>query len=244
MKRPTTYLLAASLVLLPIGSLSAQETPVTEEAETDIEIINGVPVNPALKAKLMESDEALSVQEIMRLSEQVLREQQAELEEQRVADKSWMGRDPLGHLESEMYSLVQDIDGSQTAEPTQERGEDVVRKMDTLIAMLEEAAQAAGAAGSGQGAGNQPGPGGGNEPAPDSTLAQGPGGSGDLNAKGEGINRFQDLDPAQREAILRAQQDQQGLPPEYSALLAEYYARLASEEALENAQPNEIPADE
>lgn len=216
-----------------------------EEGETDIQIINGVPVNPELKAKLMESDKPLSVQEMMELSEKVLQDQQDQLEAQNRDDKSWMQGDPLGHLEGEMQSLVQDIDGSDTAEQTQARGEDVVRKMDTLIAMLEEASSAASAAaGGGQGSGQGQGQANGNNAAQDSDLAQGPGGSGDLDAAGEGNNRFEDLDPAQREAILRAQQEAQGVPAEFDALLSEYYQRLASEEALDTEADTEPAPDD
>jgi len=214
-------------------------TPLGEEAETDIEIINGVPVNPALKARLLETTEPLSVQEMLELSEKVLSEQQEQLDNQKNADKSWMQGDPLGHLEGEMKGLVQDIDAGDTADRTQAKGEDVVRKMDTLIEMLEQASSACSScsgSGSGSGQGNQQANG--NQPAQDSTLAAGPGGSGDLNAAGEGNNRFEDLDPEQRDAILRAQEEQQGLPPEFNALLADYYQRLASEEALENARPD------
>jgi len=216
------------------AAAEADASALDEAGETDIQIINGVPVNPELKAKLMESDKPLSVQEMMELSEKVLQDQKDQLEEQKQDDKSWMQGDPLGHLEGEMHGLVQDIDGSDTSEQTQARGEDVVRKMDTLIAMLEKASSACSAAGGGgQGSGQGQNQANGNNAAKDSTLAAGPGGSGDLSAAGEGNNRFEDLDPAQREAILRAQQEAQGVPAEFDALLAEYYQRLASEEALE-----------
>ena len=49
---------------------------------------------------------------------------------------------------------------------------------------------------------------------------------------GQGNNRFEDLDPAQRDAILRANEENQGVPAEFDALLAEYYQRLAAERAL------------
>ena len=215
-----------------------------KEAQTDIEIINGIPVDPKLKAELMKAEQSLTVQELLDLSQKTLDDQQAQLDEQKKMDKSWMGNDPLGHLEGEMLGLVKDIDRSDTADSTQARGEDVVRKMDVLIAMLEKAASAASAAGGGgQGQGQGQGPANGNKPAEDSTLAAGPGGSGELNAAGTGNNRFEDLDPAQRDAILRAKQEQQGLPPEYSALLSEYYQRLANEKALETGD-NEDAADD
>lgn len=216
-------------------------TPLGEEAETDIEIINGIPVNPELKAKIMElqkQGKTLSVQELIELSHKVLSEQQEQLEEQKKSqqDDSWMKSDPLGHLEGEMSDLVGDIDQSKTGDDTQAQGEDVVRKMDALIAMMEKACSACSSCaggGSGPGNGNMAN---GNNPANDSTLAAGPGGSGDLNAAGNGNNQFGDLDPEQREAILRAQKNQEGFPAEYDALLAEYYARLAAEQALDSPE--------
>lgn len=254
MKYLTARLLAVGLLSTPLVAYAEQDAPAApapaaaaetlgEDAETDIQIINGIPVNPELKAKLMEATEPPSVQEIMQLSEKVLTDQQKQLKDQQLSDKSWMGQDPLGHLEGEMGTLVQDIDGSDTSEQTQARGEDVVRKMDTLIAMLEEASSACAAC-SGGGSGPGQGPANGNGPANDSTLAQGPGGSGDLSARAEGNNRFEDLDPAQREAILRAQEEAQGVPAEFDALLAEYFQRLASEEALDAPEQPETDTPE
>lgn len=240
MKLSTTTLLAAALFVT--GPALAQAAAPVEEAETDIEIINGIPVNPELKAKIMESEEALSVQELIDLSNKVLDEQKKELQEQqKLEDRSWMGEDPLGHLEGEMHDLVQDIDGSDTADLTQAQGQDVVRKMDTLIALMEQASSACSScAGGGSGPGQ--GPANGNNPAQDSTLAAGPGGSGDLTDKGTGNNRFEDLDPEQRDAILRAQENERGFPAEYDALLSEYFRRLASEEAL-STTPDEEDSD-
>ncbi|MFK7788432.1 MAG: hypothetical protein AB8C95_02920, partial [Phycisphaeraceae bacterium] len=129
---------------------------------------------------------------------------------------------------------VSNIDESDTDDQTQAQGEELVRKMDSLIAMLEKASSACSScAGNGPGQGQKPGQGpGGNNPAEDSTLAAGPGGSGELGASGEGNNQFEDLDPAQRDAILRANEENQGIPAEFDALLAEYYQRLAAERAL------------
>lgn len=232
MKHATKTLLAALLIsTMPVF---AQDTAVESEEETDIEIINGVPVNPELKKMIMESEDKLSVQELIEMSNKVMQQQADDAAAKAAAnDQEWMNDDPLGTLESEMSDLVLDIDGSDTDEQTQAQGEEVVRKMDTLIAMLEQASSACSSCnGGGQGQKPGNGPANGNQPAPDSTLAAGPGGSGELGASGEGNNRFEDLDPAQREAILRANEENQGLPAEFDALLAEYYQRLAAERAL------------
>jgi hypothetical protein len=245
MKSTTATLLAALLTASPaladpdtpqelaIDAEPAAAAPLGEEAATDIEIINGVPVNPELKARIMESEDARTVNELLDLTNEVLKQQQEQLAEQETLDDtSWMGQDPLGHLEGEMSDLVGDLDQSRTGDDTQAQGKDVVRKMDTLIAMMEKASSACSSC-SGGGSGQGQNQANGNNPADQSTLAQGPGGSGELNAAGTGNNQFGDLDPEQRDAILRAQENQQGFPAEYDALLAEYYARLASERALE-----------
>jgi|GEM_PF-2362480 len=231
----TPALLIALGLCVTGPALAEDSAALPSESETDIEVINGIPVNPELKARIMESETPLSVQELIELSNKVLSEQQQALADQNKEqeDQNWMQEDPLGHLEGRMKELVLDIDGSETAKPTQERGEEVVRKMDALIALLEKASSASSSAAGGGGQGNgQNGQANGNNPANDSTLAAGPGGSGELNAAGNGNNRFEDLDPAQREAILRAQNENQGLPGDYDALLAEYFQRLASEQAL------------
>lgn len=231
MKHATKTLLAA--LLISACPVFAQDVAPVSEEEADIEIINGVPVNPELKKLIMESQDKLSVQELIEMSNKVMQQQQDEAAAQAAAaDQAWMNDDPLGHLEGQMHELVQDIDESDTDEQTQAQGEDLVRKMDALIAMLEKASSACSSCAGG--GGQKPGEGqaNGNKPAPDSTLAAGPGGSGDLNAAGTGNNRFEDLDPAQRDAILRANEENQGLPAEFDALLAEYYQRLAAERAL------------
>lgn len=233
MKHATKALLAALLIsTMPVF---AQGAAVENEAETDIEIINGVPVNPELKKLIMESEDKLSVQELIEMSNKVMQQQADDAAAKAAAnDQEWMNDDPLGTLEEEMHELVQDIDESDTDQQTQAQGEEVVRKMDTLIAMLEKASSACSSCAGGGGQGQKPGngPANGSQPAQDSTLAAGPGGSGDLNAAGEGNNRFEDLDPAQRDAILRANEENKGLPAEFDALLAEYYQRLAAERAL------------
>lgn len=240
MKKTTASLLFAALfAACPVLAQADAPAGVADEAETDIEIINGVPVNPELKDRIMQmqkaGDDAPTVQELIELSYDVLNKQQEQLAEQnKQADDSWLRSDPLGTLEGEMSEIVGSIDESNTGDDTQAQGKEVVRKMDTLIAMMEKACSACSSCAGGGGQGNKPGQGFGNQPAPDSTLASGPGGSGDLSAKGQGNSRFENLDPEQRDAILRAQSDQAGFPAEYDDLLAEYYARLASERALEN----------
>lgn len=238
MKHAAKTLLA---VMLTSTTPALAQDEAAEEVEAEIEIINGIPVNPELKKMIESSQEKLSVQELIEMANKVA-QQQAEDEAAKAAaaDQGWLNNDPLGHLEEQMDDLVQDIHESDTSDQTQAQGEEVVRKMDTLIAMLEKASSACSScSGSGQGKAQANA----NKPAKDSTLSAGPGGSGELGASGEGNNRFEDLDPAQRDAILRANEENKGLPAEYDALLAEYYQRLAAERAL-TAEESEADDDE
>lgn len=248
MKYANATLIAALLMTGP--ALAQAEQPLGEEAETDLQIINGVPVNPQLLEEIMDTDEPRSVQELLDLSNRVFDEQQNELAEQRLGDRDWMqGGDPLGHLEGEMHELVLELDEGDTGERTQAQGQEVVDKLSTMIAMLDEICNSCQSAcnGSGQGQGTRPGsgngPANGGAPANDSTLSSGPGGSGDLSGNGEGNHLLSDLTPEQREAMLRARQGQEGFSPEIDALLDPYYQRLASEQALE-AGGSDAPAEQ
>ncbi|MFK7788061.1 MAG: hypothetical protein AB8C95_01040, partial [Phycisphaeraceae bacterium] len=74
MKHATKTLLAA--LLITACPVFAQEDAGVAEAETEIEIINGVPVNPELKKMIMESEKQLSVQELIEMANKVMQEQE------------------------------------------------------------------------------------------------------------------------------------------------------------------------
>lgn len=218
----------------------APDKKLGKEAETDIMVdpLTGLPVNQDLAKKIMESKEARSVNDLLELSHKVLNDQKEKLAKDRIKqDMAWMKQDPFGHLEGEMSEQVSRIDESDTDKTTQQRGEDIVRKMDGLIAMMEKACSACSACAGGA-PGNQPGKmANGKSPAKESNLTPGQKGDGALSATGSGNNKYKDLDPKQREAILRAKEDQKGLPKEFEKMLDEYYRRLASDDSLTSDEP-------
>lgn len=219
MKFATAALLTAAALLI---------SPALGEETEELAVINGVPVNPELRERILASEEKLSIAELIDLSREVLTPEQQDdsaLAAAQQGDDAWMNN-PFQHLEGEMGTIANNIDGSDTGETTQQKGEDVVNKLDTLIALMEQASSACSSCSSA--GGSQPGNmANGGQPAPDSTLAQGPGGSGDLRGDPAGNGDLDSLSDAERDDILRAGAD--GFPEGYQALLAEYYARLAEE---------------
>lgn len=228
MKIATSSLIVALMLAGPV--LAQNGTAIAPDNPEEIAVVNGVPVNPELRERIMQSPEKRSVQDLIDLSNSVIELQQQDIAAATAAQQgqdAWMSN-PFNHLEGEMGEIVQRIDASDTGDTTQERGEEVVQKLDTLIALMEQACSACQSCSSS--GGSQPGPvAGAGKPADDSDLRQGPGGSGDLRGDGEGNADIDSLTDAQRDEILLSGQD--GFPEGYEALLAEYYARLATESA-------------
>jgi len=106
-----------------------------------------------------------------------------------------------------------------TNKPTQVTQKQVVTGLDELIAALERRKKKAKAGG-----GADP-----TNPLPDSILAKGPGGQGNLRDPNASARLWGQLSPKQREQILQSQN--QGFPPGYEAILSSYYKRLAQENA-------------
>ena len=84
-------------------------------------------------------------------------------------------------------------------------------------------------------------------PAPDSTIASGPGGIGDLSNPGDSAKDWAKLSPRERDRILQSMSE--GFPPEYRTVLERYYRRWPrrrpSPPAAAKDQPkgDEKPAD-
>ena len=109
-----------------------------DEAATDIQVVNGVPVNPELRELLSEDPGNRSLDELIAASNDLLQQQQADLaEQQEAADTAWMD-DPFNHLEGEMNQLAMHFDDGRTDDPVQSQGVEVVEKLDQLIALIEE----------------------------------------------------------------------------------------------------------
>lgn len=111
--------------------------PLSDEAATDIQVVDGVPVNPELRELLSQNPGKRSLDELIAASNELIQRQQQELaEQQEQADAAWMD-DPFNHLEGEMDTLARYFEDGQTDAPVQAQGEEVVEKLDQLIALIE-----------------------------------------------------------------------------------------------------------
>ena len=131
----------------------------------------------------------------------------------------WMD-DPLVHLAGEMDAVSERLQRDETDEAVQQRGGEVVEKLDHLIQLAEQMGQSAGG-----GQGNGQGMAQGHNPADASTLAPGPGGMGELVDPREGGGDWANLPESERQRILQSRTE--GFPPGFEDVLSEYYSRLA-----------------
>lgn len=112
--------------------------PLSDEAATDIQVVDGVPVNPQLRELLSEDPGNRSLDDLIAASNDLLQQQQQALaEQQEQKDTEWMN-DPFNHLEGEMNELAMHYDDGRTDDPVQSQGVEVVEKLDQLIALIEE----------------------------------------------------------------------------------------------------------
>ena len=142
---------------------------------------------------------------------------------------AWM-EDPLVHLAGEMDAVSDRLQRDETDEAVQQRGGEVVEKIDHLIQLAEQMGQSAGG---GQGAGQ--GMAQGHNPGDASTLAPGPGGMGELVDPREGGGDWANLPDSERQRILQSRTE--GFPPGFEDVLSEYYSRLAGSDDAEGAAP-------
>lgn len=128
-------------------------------------------------------------------------------------------RDPLVHISGEMGWASEFLGKLHTDEPTQLMQKDIVTELDQIIAMLEKRRKNGKAGG-----GANP-----YQPLPDSVIAGGPGGQGDLRDPNASTRLWGQLPPKQREQILQSQN--QGFPAGYEEILSAYYKRLSQDNA-------------
>ncbi len=196
------------------------------------------PAEPAtgLRELLLEAERPMTLREQIEAAAELT---QPDADEAGEGQADWLQEDPLGHLMGQMGEIVDELAEQQTDEPVQTEQQRVVDNLDELIALVEQMQQSASGGGGGQGHGPGQGPGQASgsptNPASDSTLAGGPGGSGELIDVRAGGRDWADLPPHQREQVLRATEE--GFPEGFDDVLAEYYRALAGEEAL----PDELP---
>jgi hypothetical protein len=137
-----------------------------------------------------------------------------------VRDDAWL-KDPFKNIQTDVKSVITDFDKGQTKQPVKTTQPRIITRLDTLIEMLEKSCKS----GSG-GAGPNP-----TRPANSSTLAGGPGGQGELKAPDKKGRNWADLTPKQREKILQSRTE--GFPPGYEDILADYFRRLARNQAVD-----------
>ena len=131
--------------------------------------------------------------------------------------------DPLLEVAADMNAAALKLAKLHTDTPTQTAQKSALKKLDEIIARLEEEEK-------------RQGPGGfGNRPAQESRIKQGPGGMGTLHAERREGKQWGELPPKERERILQSMND--GFPSHYQKILERYFARLADEKPLADTDP-------
>lgn len=125
--------------------------------------------------------------------------------------------DPIGELALQMEEVVIDLSGLTTGEPVRKTQQQIVSRLEKLIADLEKESE------------QQRGGGGANpsRPMADSMIAGGPGGIGDLHAARKTGKQWAELPPHERDRIVQSMTE--GFPAHYQKILERYYKRLAEE---------------
>lgn len=136
--------------------------------------------------------------------------------------------DPIGALAQDMGIATGWLADLKTNDPVQPHQQQIIVRLDELIAMLEKDKKAKA------GGGANP-----TSPLPDSVLAGGPGGRGAMRDPNASSRNWGQLPPKQREQILQSQNE--GFPAGFEAILSSYYKRLAQENAGEPAASPESP---
>ncbi|HEX4796997.1 MAG TPA: hypothetical protein VH370_24615 [Humisphaera sp.] len=126
-------------------------------------------------------------------------------------------KDPLGRISRQMVSSGDRLAQLKTNKPTQVVQADIIAGLDDFIAMLEKRKKNAKS-------GSNPNP---TDPLPDSVLAKGPGGQGNMHDPNASSRLWGQLPAKQREQILQSQTE--GFPSGYESILSSYYKRLAQE---------------
>lgn len=137
--------------------------------------------------------------------------------------------DPIGDVAAEMHVVVGHLARRVTGETTQTAQRKVVNKLDLLIEQLEQQQQQLRNSGR-----VNPRP---TRPAADSTVRNGPGGSGALHAARRDGDQWGELPPHERDRITQSLDN--GFPAHYQKVLERYFRWLASEDK----PPTETPAD-
>jgi hypothetical protein len=129
--------------------------------------------------------------------------------------------DPLLEVAADMNAAALKLGKLHTDAPTQTAQKSALKKLDEIIARLEEEEKGQSSAF-------------GNRPATQSTIRKGPGGMGTLHADRREGKQWGELPPKERERILQSMND--GFPSHYQRILERYFARLADEKPLDDTE--------
>jgi hypothetical protein len=135
-------------------------------------------------------------------------------------------QNPIEDVAIDMRVAKLKLDKLSTGKPTQETQDEIVRKLDAIIAQLEKECEAC----KGNRLKNRP-----QKPANQSGIRKGDGKTGDLtDAKQNGKNWAQ-LPEKDRDRILQSMTE--GFPASYRGVLERYYRRLAEEKTAGDKDP-------
>ncbi|MEZ6058596.1 MAG: hypothetical protein R3C01_17995 [Planctomycetaceae bacterium] len=143
-----------------------------------------------------------------------------------VDDPTWM-QDPFTVLELEMLDASGDLKSGATRPPAEVTQPRIISRLDQIIQKLEQQCN-----GSKSGSNMSTNP---NKPAESSTLRNGTAPEGELRATDSTGGRWAKIPPKERERILQAREE--GFPPGYEDILADYFRRLSRTEAPPTPEP-------
>lgn len=145
-------------------------------------------------------------------------------------DPSWM-EDPFTVLELEMLEASGDLKSGATRPPAQVTQPRILSRLDMMIEQLE---QKCNGSKTGSSSGTNP-----SKPAEESTLRKGQNREGELRAPDQAGRNWAKLPPKERERILQARDE--GFPPGYEDVLADYFRRISRGDDATPAAPPMSP---
>jgi hypothetical protein len=129
--------------------------------------------------------------------------------------------DPLGDVVLDMKVATRWLSKATTNTVTQETQKDAVERLDALILELEKECEKC------KGSQVKANP---TKPAADSTVRQGPGGSGKLHGARDDGKHWAELPPHERQRIMQSMTE--GFPAHYQNVLESYFKRVAEEKTV------------
>lgn len=125
---------------------------------------------------------------------------------------------PFTVIRGEMKDVIEDLGDGKTKPPSTISQPRIIKRLDVMIAEIEEMMKKSGGAGMGRG-----------RPAEQSRLVKGKMGKMDLNDERKDGKKWAELTPKEREKILQSRTE--GFPAGYEDVLADYFRRLSRAES-------------